>query len=270
MIQESKLAGKDKTPRIEGYGTIREDRKLIAGGGLLIFIKNDITYQRLKSTQRCGMENLPIRIFLGGREWIDLTNTYLPNTNLSEQTFDGTLLHPNPRSLILADLNAHSQLWDPETPTDARGEAIVDWILENDLQILNDGSATRTSWANGAGSTPDLSLAGSKWSSSTTWKVEEDLGSDHLPITITIGHSIATQEPARRSAKWKSSGVDWKAFGEAVEARMSNLPDEPNLQKRVNRFVQILTEVANTMVGKTKPGKNTKTWMTPTVRGKVR
>ena len=45
---------------------------------------------------------------------------------------------------------------------------------------------------------------------------------------------------------------------------------EPDLQKRVARFVRILTEAGTTHVGKTRPGKRTKSWMTPTVKGAIK
>ena len=35
-------------------------------------------------------------------------------------------------------------MWDLIQPQDQRGDEILDWILNNDLHILNDGSATRT------------------------------------------------------------------------------------------------------------------------------
>jgi len=36
-------------------------------------------------------------------------------------------------TLIGRDLNAHSNLWDSEQPTDNRGELATDWILEKDM-----------------------------------------------------------------------------------------------------------------------------------------
>ena len=36
-------------------------------------------------------------------------------------------------------------MWDPLQPTYSHGDKILNWILDNDLHILNDGSATRTS-----------------------------------------------------------------------------------------------------------------------------
>ena len=91
---------------------------------------------------------------------IDLYNVYLPNTATQHTSFDPSLMKPGPSSLFLGDLNGHSQMWDPIQPQDQRGDEILDWILDNDLHILNDGSATRTSRITGNDSTPDISLCG--------------------------------------------------------------------------------------------------------------
>ena len=45
-------------------------------------------------------------------------------------------------------------MWDFSKPQDQRGDEILDWILDNDLHILNDGSATRTSRITSNNSTP--------------------------------------------------------------------------------------------------------------------
>ena len=51
---------------------------------------------------------------------------------------------------------------------------------------------------------------------------------------------------------------------------MSNLPNEPNLSLRVSRFNNILISAATTHVGKFKPCRRSKPWMTPHVRAKIR
>ena len=51
---------------------------------------------------------------------------------------------------------------------------------------------------------------------------------------------------------------------------MSNLSYEPNLSLRVSRFNEILISDATTHVGKSKPSKRSKPWMTPHVRAKIR
>ena len=51
---------------------------------------------------------------------------------------------------------------------------------------------------------------------------------------------------------------------------MSNLPYEPNLSLRVSHFNEILISAAATHVGKSKPSKRSKPWMTPHVQAKIR
>ena len=51
---------------------------------------------------------------------------------------------------------------------------------------------------------------------------------------------------------------------------MTNLPNEPNLSLRVSRFNDILISAATTHVGKSKPSRRSKPWITPHVRAKIR
>ena len=142
-------------------------------------------------------------------------------------------------------------MWDPIQPQDQRGDKILGWILDNDLHILNDGSATRTNWITGNDSTPEISLCGSNWSPKTSWRLAEPISnSDHLPIIW-------------RSAIWRKNGIDWSSFSNEVESKMSNLPNEPNLSLSVSRFNDILISAATTHIGKSKPSRRSKPWMTP-------
>ena len=77
--------------------------------------------------------------------WLELCNVYLPNSSTQRNSIDRSLNKPGPSSLILGDLNGHSQIWDSFQPQNQRGDEILDWILDSDLHILNDGSTTRTS-----------------------------------------------------------------------------------------------------------------------------
>ena len=140
-VQKSKLRKTDKTPSSEGYAAIRKDRNNILGGGLLFFIRTDIVFKKLHSFEKAGMEILSIRIKATKSTWLDLCNVYLPNTSTQHNSFDPSLIKPGPSSLILGDLNGHSQMWDSLQPQGQRGDEILDWILDNDLHILNDGCA---------------------------------------------------------------------------------------------------------------------------------
>ena len=117
----------------------------------------EIVFEKLHSFKKAGIKILSIRIKATKSSWLDLYNVYLPNTSAQHNSFDPSLIKPGPSSLLLGDLNGHFQMWDPIQPQDQRGDEILDWILDNDLHILNDGSATRTSRFTGNDSTPNIS-----------------------------------------------------------------------------------------------------------------
>ena len=162
-------------------------------------------------------------------------------------------------------------MWDSLQPQDQRGNGSLDWILDNDLHIVNDCCATQTSPITGNGSTPNISLCGSNWSVKTSWILAELIGkSDHLPIIIELNHKICYKPVIPRSGRWPRNSVDWSSFTNEVESKMNNLPNEPNLSLRVSRFSDILISAATTHVGKSKPSKRSKPWKTPHVRAKIR
>ena len=184
-VQESKLQNTGKTPFIEGYATIRKDRNNIIGVGLLLFIRTFIVFEKLYSFEKNGIEILSIRLKATKSTWLKLYNVYFPSTPTQYASFDTSLLKPGLSSFILGNLNGHSHMWDYSQLQDQRGDEILEWILNNNLHILNDGSATRTSRITDNDSTPGISLCGSNWSAKTSWRLVEPLGSsDHLPIII--------------------------------------------------------------------------------------
>ena len=155
------------------------------------------------------MEILSIRLKTTKSTWLGLYNIYLPNTSTQHNSFDPSLIKPSPSSLILGDLNGNSQMWDLLQPPDSRGDKTLNWILGNNLQILNDGFATRTSRITGNDSTPSISLCGSNWSAKTSWRLAEPIGSsDHLPTVFEINHKIRYQPVIPRAARWRRNTVD--------------------------------------------------------------
>ena len=160
-IQESNLRKTDKTPFIEDYTTICKDQHNTLGRGLLIFIRTSIVFEKLHSVEKAGMEILSIRLKATKSTWLELYNIHLPNTSTQQTSFNPSLIKPGRSSLILGNLNGHSQMWDSSQPQDQRHDEILDSILEHDLHIFNNGSATRTSWITGNDSTLDISLCGS-------------------------------------------------------------------------------------------------------------
>ena len=95
-------------------------------------------------------------------------------------------------------------------------------------------------------------------------RLAEPIGSsDDLPILTEINHEVHDQPVVPRAARWQQNSADWSRFTNEVEPNMSNLQDEPNLSLRLSPFNDILISAATTHVGKTKPSKKSKPWMTP-------
>ena len=95
---------------------------------------------------------------------------------------------PSSRNLfILGDFNCHHPLWDSRVTSNPRREEVFDWIISSDLLPLNDpDTSTVLHRSSGSRSSPDISFAPSSLALSCSWEVLQDLGSDHLPILLSI------------------------------------------------------------------------------------
>ena len=271
IIQESKLTKADKNPpRVTGYkAAMRSDRIGLAGGGLITYVKDSIVFDAGDKRSLTATESTSMRVRLNKKTWVNISNIYVPPQGSTGQDieFNTTGIPISDYTFVAGDLNGHSPLWDLIQPPDDRGSEIEDWVIENELTVLNDGSPTRVNPATGNESTPDVTLVGKKLKEKCTWEVGEQIGSsDHLPITTTIHKKITHQPVMGREGRWKRNGVDWSKFRNVVEEKVSKFSEEANLIKRATRFTECLKETAYTEVGKTKPRKTTKIYMTPTVR----
>ena len=81
-IQETKLRSGTATPRIQWYKTIWADKpREVIGGGLLIYIRDPIIFQRGSTLSINGTEVSTIHVRLSKRQWIEVINLYTPPPN---------------------------------------------------------------------------------------------------------------------------------------------------------------------------------------------
>ena len=274
LIQETKLSRFAATPTLPGYKeAMRLDRVLCEGGGLLCYIKETLVFEKLFNRTRTGTASSSFRVRLNQKDWIHITDVYVPphNSKGQEIQFAPEAIPTWESSIICGDFNGHTPLWDSDQPHDDRGEQILDWLIEKDLEILNDGTSTHTNRQTGNPSTPDISLIGNKWSGKCTWSVEEDIGgSDHLPILITLNVGTHHQSISGRAPRWKSRGVDWSKFADAVNVEIDKIYSGKDTTEKISLFTKILNDAADEHVGKTKSGKKSKPWITPPVRALIK
>ena len=119
-------------------------------------------------------------------------NVYAPPIRSSPtdgrtDSFSPSILPSSRNLFILGDFNCHHPLWDSRGTSDPRGEEVFDWVISSDLLPLNDpDTPTLLHRSSGSRSSPDISFAPSTLAFSCSWEVLQDLGSDHLPILLSI------------------------------------------------------------------------------------
>ena len=174
-------------------GTTNSTRNL--GGGVLILVKNNLTYTSLSTQSLSSLDPssdyLAIAVKIKGASPIHLFNVYVPPIHSSSdsrpKSFSPFLLPSSRTTYIFGNFNSHHSFWDSHSPEDQSGKDLFDWLLSSDLLPLNNFEHhTLLHRATGNRSSPDLSLVPAQIASKCTWQTHLDLGSDHLPISITI------------------------------------------------------------------------------------
>ena len=165
-------------------------------GVVLILVKNGLSYTSLSTQSLSSLDPssdyLAIAVKIKGAAPIHLFNVYVPPIRSSSsdsrpKSFSPFLLPSSPTTYIFGDFNSHHSSWDSHSPEDQSGKDLFDWLLSSDLLPLNNPEHhTLLHRATGNRSSLDLFLVPARLASKCTWQTLPDLGSDHLPISITI------------------------------------------------------------------------------------
>ena len=179
---------------MRGRGTTNSTGNL--GGGVLILVKKGLTYTSLSTQSLSSIgpssDYLAIAVKTKGASPIHFFNVYVPPIHSSSsdsrpKSFSPFLLPSSPTTYIFSDFNSHHSYWDSHSPEDQSGKDLFNWLLSSDiLPFNNPENHTILHRATGNRSSPDLSVVPGRVASKCTWQTLPDLGSDHLPISITI------------------------------------------------------------------------------------
>ena len=271
-VQETKLRPGSRLPAIKGYATYRGERTESGGGGLALFIREGLVINRPTYSRHGPGEIQSLKINVDKGKWLGLHNIYYPPTRDVPDIFTTEWWPRGENDIIVGDLNAHSPLWDDESPEDERGRATVDWASGNGWSVLNDGSPTRVNPGTGGLSSPDLTMAGHHLANKIRWTVGDDFGSDHRCIINNLDLDIGIRPLPPRPLKWRNRKVDWGAFTAEVETRVASQlnSNELSLKKRNKLFTDTLIEAAHVHVGKARQGKRSNRWRTPEIDQLIR
>ena len=203
-IQESNL-NSSFSFRIPGFSALRSDRThsrsgilspdaAYASGGVDIFVRQDLSFSKLSISSLSSLDPysvyVGINISLNNSSSLSFLNVYASPIRSSPKdgrTDPFSLSILSSRNLyILGHFNCHHPLRDSRGTFNPRGEEVFDWVISSDLLPLNDpDTPTLLHRSSGSRSSPDM-FAPSSLSLSCFWEVLQDLGSDHLPILLSV------------------------------------------------------------------------------------
>ena len=132
----------------------------------------------------------------------------------SRTNFFSFFILPSPRNLfILGDFNCHHPLWDSKGTSNRYGEKVFDGVISSDLLSLNDSDIpTLFHCSSGSCSPPrDVFFPPLSLALSCSWELLQDLGSDHLPVLLTVPFSPVFR-PNERLPYFNFQKARWDDF----------------------------------------------------------
>ena len=225
----------------EGYHSYATAENGVAHGGASIWVRNGVPHLPVEnldtSLQACAVQVHDHRrftvcsLYLSGSANVSLNDL----NNLKSQL-------PSP-FLINGDLNGHNVAWG-STHTDGRGRIIENFINDNNICLMNDGSITYISPVSGNGSVIDLALCHPDLSMDFKFSVADDLrSSDHFPIIL----EIINTDPPDPIEKWNFNKADWPKFYQTCEEQITlvniiNSEEDDLMDSFTNKLFEISQE----------------------------
>ena len=159
-------------------------------------------------------------------------------------SFSPSILPLSRNLFILGDFNCHHPLWDSRGTSDPRGEEVFDWVIFTDLLPLNDpDTPTLLHRSSSSRSSLDISFAPSTLAFSCSWEVLQDLGSDHLPILLSISLSPVFR-PNERPRSFNFQKARWDGFASYFESHCPSAEEYSSLSSAAALFTSLTLNAA--------------------------
>ena len=234
-VQESWLKN-SITYKLDNYTVVRKDRNFARGGGVCIFIKNNISYKIKENELINDIEYIHIE-FIRNNKYFNLVNIYNPGTKINKEEYNHLFAIKN--VIICGDFNSKNTLWGSDS-TDFNGKVIQELLDENDLYLLNDGTGTHISY-NGITTPLDLSFVSNNLANISNWIIQDNsLGSDHLLIKIELYQNGKIIEDVTNNNSWNYRKANWYLFRNNLETVQNNINIDDNIE--INVYWEIISK----------------------------
>ena len=216
--------------KLKGYIPFRKDRTFARNGGVLTLIKNNISHSELICPPDIESIGIQIKTIHGV---LNIFNIYNPGMDIDMDAYKHFFID---NSIICGDFNAHNPLWGSQY-MDKRGQIMESLITDSNHVILNTGQGTYIV-SKDKTSCIDLTMVSNSLASQSDWVVGDDeLGSDHYPITITL-NSIPSRESPFPTFHG-TNNVDWTEFQDLTNDSFTSFVFPSNIDDIHNSIISI-------------------------------
>ena len=202
-----------------------------ASDGVVIFVRQGLSFSELSTSSLSLLDPysdyVGVNISLNNSSSVSFLNVYAPLIRFSPtdgrtDSFSPSILPSSRNLFILGDFNCHHPLWNSRGTSDPRGKEVFDWVISSDLLPLNDlDTPTLLHRSSGSRSSPDISFASSTLALDCSWEVLQDLGSDHLPILLSVPLSPVFC-PNERPPSFNFQKTRWDGFASYFDSHCSS------------------------------------------------
>jgi len=242
-IQETNFKN-NKPTHLNNYTSCIKNRNHSgrASGGVATFINNQYHSEEIPLIS--NLEAIAVNITAKSK--VTICNIYIPNSQDFNSTDIQNIINQLPTPfIILGDFNSHNILWGCND-TDHRGNKIETILNTNNINILNNGQATRVSTNTGNLSAIDLSFSSATITPNIEWNVIPELSSsDHFPIKLTLCYTNSS-EIHTRDPKWKLLNANWNLYQTEIENNITNssFSNENNIDDNIEQFSYLIYNTA--------------------------
>ncbi|XP_073842224.1 uncharacterized protein [Musca autumnalis] len=134
-----------------------------------------------------------------------------------------------------------SQMWHSALGNDQRGTALAEQIDSSTFCTVNEDAPTRIRGE--CHSSPDITIVSPGLTNDVTWQPVISLGSDHLPIIVSISRPPDFITSERRTFV-NHKKADWPSFREFTNHRFRELPNPSDVRVAEWTFRDIITAAA--------------------------
>ncbi|UYV63119.1 hypothetical protein LAZ67_2003187 [Cordylochernes scorpioides] len=226
-LQETKLKPNHHF-KVKGFKILRKDRPSADGGGGLLTLIKDLSFEEIDTPSTTHTELQAFKIHLPNQRPLTIVNTYHPPQKPGpELDLVAHLLGPN--ILILGDFNSKHQSWGCSL-NNTEGSILSTFIDDNNLTIVSNGP-TYISHSYGTPQTLYLTITSPSMQQFIKNSTLKSIGSDHLPLLTEISTSTSLPKYSQRHF-WNYKKASWNSFKTLLDSLLSKIPPNSSLEDR--------------------------------------